>query len=381
MRALDEDFFRPGQRMLPVKEWREAALEFFSEQKPEIEFDVVDSHDKDFPILTIHTSEKRVTLLDGRSYFREGTKNVLLTPQTGRAQDTLEPHRALGDWIADDKILIADANMPVADANFPITSADTRTDVEPKSEQPSKEPITTQAVGESKSTSTAMAVGEAITVGDAVSAAVSGDEEPATKVADDAVGSPRAVGDVSGTSQSVSIGMAIIGHDPRQTSEQSASESERLSVTGRGLPTRWKATLGEECLNIDKYAKVIAALFRAVSETEQLCFGLFGHWGRGKTTMAKKVAAELESGGYQSITFSAWKYRTNPELWIHLYETVVKAAGHSNWFLPIRASFVRIGPWPAIFAIWAFFGALQTIGQSLGSLYSAIQWLGVAGLA
>jgi predicted HTH transcriptional regulator len=62
MKAFQEVTFRPGQRMLPVKEWRETAMAFFGDQKPQIEFEALDSHGKDFPLLIVQESPRRVFL-------------------------------------------------------------------------------------------------------------------------------------------------------------------------------------------------------------------------------------------------------------------------------------------------------------------------------
>lgn len=78
------------------------------------------------------------------------------------------------------------------------------------------------------------------------------------------------------------------------------------------------------CLNVDEYAEaLVEVLNRARGE---ICFAIFGHWGRGKTYLMKKVAQILSKKDYECVWFSAWKYRTKPEVWFYLYETLRKKA-------------------------------------------------------
>ena len=76
------------------------------------------------------------------------------------------------------------------------------------------------------------------------------------------------------------------------------------------------------CLNAELYAEALAEFFTTIEG--EMCFGLFGRWGRGKTYLMNLVSRKLEKKGYAVINFKAWKYRTAPSLWIHLYETFAK---------------------------------------------------------
>lgn len=82
----------------------------------------------------------------------------------------------------------------------------------------------------------------------------------------------------------------------------------------------------EACLHVNDYADVVADLF--AQTRDELCFAIFGAWGRGKTFLAERVAKALANKvpNCQSIRFSAWQFPTTPEVWVHLYETFADAA-------------------------------------------------------
>ena len=136
----------------------------------------------------------------------------------------------------------------------------------------------------------------------------------------------------------------------------------------------------EIALNADKYADAIAHLFRRGGE--DFCFGLFGHWGRGKTFLMKLVSKRLEqpttdesraaAPEYAVVNFSAWAYPQTPTLWAHLYETIAERATRDGWWrcLPIvvRAGIARHG-------IWSLIGALLLFAVSVIPLVQWVQWL------
>lgn len=95
---------------------------------------------------------------------------------------------------------------------------------------------------------------------------------------------------------------------------------------------RREATIEEQALGADIYARALARqLDRSEGETS---FAVFGHWGRGKTYLLKRVEEAIADANairhrYKVIWFSAWRYPTTPEAWAYLYETVLEAAhGH-----------------------------------------------------
>jgi hypothetical protein len=118
----------------------------------------------------------------------------------------------------------------------------------------------------------------------------------------------------------------------------------------------------EECLNLSKYVGVLARFFS--STQDDVCFGLFGHWGRGKTHLMRRVGEQLaKDHRYQVVRFSAWRYRTNPELWIHLYQSMVRVMRSDDFFVrlfvPFRAGLSQQGIWPIVVAL--FFQAIALV--------------------
>lgn len=95
----------------------------------------------------------------------------------------------------------------------------------------------------------------------------------------------------------------------------------------------------------ERYAMVLARLFRVAKG--EFSLALLAPWGRGKTTVARAVGEYLSQPDhyktafwaafkveppaappldrYDTVMFSAWAYRKQPELWIWLYESFVKS--------------------------------------------------------
>jgi len=151
---------------------------------------------------------------------------------------------------------------------------------------------------------------------------------------------------------------------------------------GNGTNISREATDEELALNVDDYAEVVSGLLSDAEEGEQMSFALFGHWGRGKTFLAKRVAKKLADNRkdrpkYRTVLFSAWKYRRTPEVWAHLFERFLQEGKHEDWLLPIRASLVRHGPWPLIFAMLGLFLSLWTMGERTQLLTALIQAVGI----
>ena len=146
---------------------------------------------------------------------------------------------------------------------------------------------------------------------------------------------------------------------------------------------RRDATEQEECLNITSYVRVLTRFFSSTSD--DVCFGLFGHWGRGKSTMIKRVGKSLiREHQYEVIKFSAWKYRTNPELWIHLYQSTVNTMQKGDWFVrlfvPFRAALARSGIWPVVVLLACQAIALIPFADKYWIARFAFQFLGIGGL-
>lgn len=106
-----------------------------------------------------------------------------------------------------------------------------------------------------------------------------------------------------------------------------------------------QATREDACLNVPAYAHALATFLRSVRG--ELCFGVFGPWGRGKTYLMDFVGEELLKHGYSKIEFSAWRFRRTPELWIHLYEVIAERARSKGTLvslgLAVRVGIVRHG--------------------------------------
>jgi hypothetical protein len=112
-------------------------------------------------------------------------------------------------------------------------------------------------------------------------------------------------------------------------------------------------------LGIEQYARALATIMR--SAKGEFAFALFGPWGSGKTTLARRTVPLLESAAtfragqnfsegdpianrnYAVVGHSAWKYRRTPEAWIFLYKSLVDHVGKScgvlgRWAIALRAS-------------------------------------------
>jgi nucleoside phosphorylase len=102
-------------------------------------------------------------------------------------------------------------------------------------------------------------------------------------------------------------------------------------------------------LKADQYAKAIAEIIS--NSKGEICFAILGHWGRGKTFLMNLVKNELPKD-YESVCFSAWKYRLKPELWIHLYECFREKFNESSFIYSIprkfRGNLERLGIGPIL---------------------------------
>lgn len=163
-------------------------------------------------------------------------------------------------------------------------------------------------------------------------------------------------------------------------SHETASIGPSEHVVGCDVHFVRRASEQEVCLDVDKYAAALGTFL--LNAKGEVCLGILGHWGRGKTFLAERLARSLRSKGYLDVFFSAWKYRSTPEIWVFLYETLRESVG--NWFtsIPIatRAFLQRSGPL-AIFATLLSFG-LSLIGPvaKISWLMRLVQIIGLGGL-
>lgn len=164
-------------------------------------------------------------------------------------------------------------------------------------------------------------------------------------------------------------------------------------LIGRQMRFNRDASNHEKCLEVDRYAEVLATLMRQADDKE-FTLAIYGDWGRGKTYLMKRTAEALRTPPpedpreFETVTFSTWQYPSRPEVWIHLYETFAKAAFDSGVLksLPniVRAGLARHGYWRLLFAY--FLGAIALIslptklelaGRAIWQYYSAVGLAGV----
>ncbi len=133
-------------------------------------------------------------------------------------------------------------------------------------------------------------------------------------------------------------------------------------------------------LHADKYADVVANLIRSIGNDESLSFAILAPWGRGKTYLMQLIGDQLKQHSYEVVTFSAWKYRTAPEVWAYLYETLHCRACKSNWRVPIRTGLLRRGLWPLVVTLLMLSVTLATFAQKAEVISSAISMFGFVGV-
>jgi len=173
--------------------------------------------------------------------------------------------------------------------------------------------------------------------------------------------------------------------------EESPTPPVIMETGGRVSPTR-EAPLHGACLKAPDYAKAIAHLFRRAQG--DFNFGLFGHWGRGKTYMMKLVEQELiatqENDAserplkYEVVKLSAWAYPQTPHLWAHLYEAIARCATRAGPIrslpLSLRAALIRHGTWAFIGAIFLFGLGLLPINLKINAILNILSIVGLGGL-
>ena len=145
-----------------------------------------------------------------------------------------------------------------------------------------------------------------------------------------------------------------------------------------------------KCLGIADYAKAVAhVLDHAKGE---VCISIMGSWGRGKTFLTKSVESELQGSDinhkYGTVWFSAWKYRTFPEIWVHLYQTVAEASMTDGIFSSIprtlRSNLVKLGVWPIFWGLISLniiiLPFIAKVFAALGAMSFLLSALGVLGV-
>jgi hypothetical protein len=138
--------------------------------------------------------------------------------------------------------------------------------------------------------------------------------------------------------------------------------------------------------------------------------GLFGHWGLGKTYLAQMIAKllighdtdgtsldlalaragvrvnlappETFSRRYEVITFSAWRYRRTPELWVYLYETLASnCMAKDRWPRLLRYNVKRLGHMPLSLALIGTGAALASVSALKVAIFGVLLLLPIIGAA
>ena len=78
------------------------------------------------------------------------------------------------------------------------------------------------------------------------------------------------------------------------------------------------------------WAAIQAFRFLIKATPEEAFFAIFGHWGRGKTYVADKIALSL-SKTHHIVWFSSRKYPNVPECWAFLFEIILKEIRKSGY--------------------------------------------------
>jgi KAP family P-loop domain len=74
-------------------------------------------------------------------------------------------------------------------------------------------------------------------------------------------------------------------------------------------------------------ARALSFLIEATPR--EAMFGLFGHWGRGKSFIANLIGSQLTKS-HHIVWFSAWRYPNVPECWAFLFQCIMKAIGETG---------------------------------------------------
>lgn len=153
------------------------------------------------------------------------------------------------------------------------------------------------------------------------------------------------------------------------------------NVSGDHLALRRTASSEEIGLDAQKYASVIAELFR-LADDDEFSMAIYGAWGRGKTFLMD-LAAKAMAEDHIVVKFSAWKYPSAPEVWIHLYETLAREAWDKRDYTSLsrifRTGIARNGWYPLIAPFMAISFAAIPLTSYLDEIWTAftVAWLSI----
>lgn len=130
------------------------------------------------------------------------------------------------------------------------------------------------------------------------------------------------------------------------TQTPTGSDDEYL----RKIDVERDAKADAACIGVKEYARALAAFLSSVQG--ELCFAVFGPWGRGKTYLVRLMQSLLEKRGYGVVEFSVWRFRRTPELWVYLYEVIAEKArsmqGFGATMIALRMAILRNKLWPLL---------------------------------
>lgn len=117
---------------------------------------------------------------------------------------------------------------------------------------------------------------------------------------------------------------------PRAAQTDEAPETVAVSPRrGASLNVEREADDTQVGLDVDKYAGSLATLLKSAGNGE-FALAIYGRWGRGKTFLVNRIKRTL--GNYAIVHYSAWQFPSTPEAWVHLYESVARAALERPWW-------------------------------------------------
>jgi hypothetical protein len=163
--------------------------------------------------------------------------------------------------------------------------------------------------------------------------------------------------------QKLETALAILDQPAHKTADAPIFE-RGICIGGRTHFSRTAAD-GEIALGVNGYARILTRLLKA-GDDKDLCLAIFGPWGRGKTFLIDKVADELRPNRltnrkteYEVVKFSAWRYPSRPEVWIHLYEAFFCALARAGWFRSLAFTILSGIHRHGVTRLWAAWAALM----------------------
>lgn len=175
------------------------------------------------------------------------------------------------------------------------------------------------------------------------------------------------------------------------SSSEQPSRSSKPEPIQVGSRSEWdrEASDAQIGLRVDDYAAVLREVYTQAGQGE-FSLAIFGHWGRGKTFLMKRLQKHFKASkdNYEVVFFSAWKYPTTPEVWVHLYETMADRAFEPTPLISIprklRTGMAQHGPWPVLGALaslaFALTPKLYLANIGLESVAKYVGLVGVGGL-